>query len=630
MWDKATALALTSFFFIVRSHAADAADGAAGIPPPPPSEPPTHGGGNCTTEMECSLAGECRKSVCSCDAWATGAHCQLLNFRTPESNEGYGLQLPGYHSWGGGALFDGHTYHLIMSFMCNHGSLAQWTTVSSIYRATSVKSEGPYEMQEMIAQPWSHNAMPVENPSGSQETKDRFLIFDIGDACANRSIWSPCYNSTLETVANGANQDMDECIGSKQGYRLYARSAPHPAGPWSWKGANEPLCCDVAALCPPCPGQRQLEQSAAWKITGSGGNPAPVIFPNGTTLLYVSANPCPPDWGNASPGNNCIGVMRAPHWSGPYQLANPVPVTHPESEDPFVFRTKRGYHLLTNVNNDHARCQAGVACGGHAWSTDGLHFSNLTIGAFGPAIRFTNGSEWRNAYIERPQVLQNTTSGEPQTFFAGLGRLSYDDSVTWAAPFCTVDDSPGACGPTGTSRGPWTPPAPAPPSPPARYFRSDGRCLATNDTESQNCPNPPPSSTGPVCPVFLATNCTSLNSVWTVVADKSSGKTSMVNKRSGAAINLDGNQCTAGTIAHTYRDGNEILFENVTSSTRPGEYFTVLKATACGPTSGCLNDGSGSAIAPSRRTEHVIAGQVKLANCLDPSAVGWRREELLS
>ena len=38
-------------------------------------------------------------------------------------------------------------------------------------------------MQEMIAQPWSHNAMPVENPSGSVATADRFLIFDIGDAC---------------------------------------------------------------------------------------------------------------------------------------------------------------------------------------------------------------------------------------------------------------------------------------------------------------------------------------------------------------------------------------------------------------------------------------------------------------
>jgi len=190
--------------------------------------------------------------------------------------------------------------------------------------------------------------------------------------------------------------------------------------------------------------------------------------------------------------------------TGPYKLANPLPVTHPESEDAFVFRTKRGYHLLTNVNNDHARCGAGVACGGHAvstpaicrcggwvyvavtllcahhpplqllvtsravltdcfcsqWGTDGLHFSNLTIGAFGPAIGFSNGSVWKNAYVERPQVLLNTTSGEPQTFFAGLGRSSYDDSVTWAAPFCTDDDKPGACGPTGTALGPWTPPAP--------------------------------------------------------------------------------------------------------------------------------------------------------------------------
>ena len=80
--------------------------------------------------------------------------------------------------------------------------------------------------------------------------------------------------------------DQAACVGSKQGYKLYARSAPHPTGPWSWKGAAEPLCCDVAALCPPCPGQEQLDGAATWKITGSGGNPAPVIFDNGTTLLY--------------------------------------------------------------------------------------------------------------------------------------------------------------------------------------------------------------------------------------------------------------------------------------------------------------------------------------------------------
>ena len=42
--------------------------------------------------------------------------------------------------------------------------------------------------------------------------------------------------------------------------------------------------------------------------------------------------------------------------------------------------------------------------GGHAWSTDGWHFTDLVIGAFGPVIRFANGSYWYTAYVERPQA----------------------------------------------------------------------------------------------------------------------------------------------------------------------------------------------------------------------------------
>lgn len=86
---------------------------------------------------------------------------------------------------------------------------------------------------------------------------------------------------------------------------------------------------------------------------------------------------------------------------------------------------------LTNVNNDHTRCAQGVPCGGHAWSYDGLTFSNLTIGAFGPVIRFQNGSFWYNAYVERPQVLQ-AADGTPIAFYVGMGRSSYEDCCNWA------------------------------------------------------------------------------------------------------------------------------------------------------------------------------------------------------
>lgn len=77
-----------------------------------------------------------------------------------------------------------------------------------------------------------------------------------------------------------------------------------------------------------------------------------------------------------------------------------------------------------------------MACGGHAWSRDGLTWSNLTIGAFGPVIRLANGSDWTNAYVERPMILQ-APDRTPLTLFLGIGRTSYMDSASWAQNFCT-------------------------------------------------------------------------------------------------------------------------------------------------------------------------------------------------
>ena len=71
-----------------------------------------------------------------------------------------------------------------------------------------------------------------------------------------------------------------------------------------------------------------------------------------------------------------------------------------------------------------------VPCGGHAWSRDGLTWSNLTIGALGPNQNLANGSVWRNAYVERPQVVQDK-EGNPLALFLGMSKLDgYSDSVS--------------------------------------------------------------------------------------------------------------------------------------------------------------------------------------------------------
>ena len=62
-------------------------------------------------------------------------------------------------------------------------------------------------------------------------------------------------------------------------------------------------------------------------------------------------------------------------------------------EDPAIFRDPRGnLHMLTNANSGHARCAAGGACGGHSWSRDGLSWSPVFNGAFGPNTMLINGT----------------------------------------------------------------------------------------------------------------------------------------------------------------------------------------------------------------------------------------------
>lgn len=112
----------------------------------------SQGGAPCVSDYDCSLGGVCNASAaCSCDQWWTGPKCDLLNLAPAEA--GAGLQLPNYFSWGGHALKepDAEVYHLFCSFMCRHATLGEWTTKSSIWRATSSKPQGPFQLAELVA-----------------------------------------------------------------------------------------------------------------------------------------------------------------------------------------------------------------------------------------------------------------------------------------------------------------------------------------------------------------------------------------------------------------------------------------------------------------------------------------------
>ena len=56
----------------------------------------------CTTNMDCSLGGECVNQKCECDQTWTGPTCAKLNLLPANRSEG--LHQDGYASWGGNVV----------------------------------------------------------------------------------------------------------------------------------------------------------------------------------------------------------------------------------------------------------------------------------------------------------------------------------------------------------------------------------------------------------------------------------------------------------------------------------------------------------------------------------------------
>jgi hypothetical protein len=411
------------------------------------------------------------------------------------------------------------------------------------------------------------------------------------------SKWAPCYdkNSTdVNVTAPGVAPSSS--VGAGDG--VYVQTAPTAAGPWTPYNNGSSLSFSLNG----------------WWATGIS-NPTPFIFPNGTTLLAVSASPCPANWGSLAP--NCVGLLRAESWRGPYTPLFTTPIVHPESEDPFIWQDPRGnFHLLTNVNTYHHRCAQGVPCGGHAWSTDALTWSKQYIGAFGPVLRTRNGSVTTNAYIERPQIYQDPATRTPLVFFTGLGATSYVDSLSWTQLFCNASLDPTSdCGPT----------LPDAPVVVQVQHAPSGACLVTN--ASFPCPGGWANS----CPLTLGA-CTAPTARWLVPASwNDTHQPGTPFTLSSAAVpnacaNIDCNSCAAHTLAKAIDCSSSTQFIFDVAPSAPGEDAASaasasgsLRVTACGSSSDgsvCLNGGQGPSVPPCKPGEFYLPnGQVQLASC---------------
>ena len=351
-------------------------------PTPWPTMPPTPPFAGCVDDWDCALAGDCVDGKCKCDAWAKGPQCTTLNLLPVDtdvaSSDGVtmGYHHPTFSSWGGRSELwskaeggDGKWHGFVSEILCNTSvdankgvrcGLQPWQTSSQSTHVVADAPVGPYSRVGVALPREAHDTTIKRGPNGE------WLLYHV--------------------------------IGNSPAHVAWA-SSPH--GPWSpVMDANNP--------------------NAPRDVGGSSTNdPSPTLLANGSMLMvYRSsdsrAEPCSHE---AVFARRCDGG-----WNASEANCSPPLLTYLHTaEDPGVWRTRRGWHMLVNGMPGWG-CMPKTAQGGLAWSRNGINWSALTLGAYNSTVAFkTNGVVTKKDMNrrERPKVT-TAADGTPLVFWSAI------------------------------------------------------------------------------------------------------------------------------------------------------------------------------------------------------------------
>lgn len=162
----------------------------------------------CTSDLNCSLNGVCKKAKCECDAPWSGDSCAVMLRKSSQLGGMYGFS-PNVSSWGGNPVkADDGTYHLYVAEMAV-GGLKNWGSKSECTHAISANLSGPYQKVDEAVPIWCHNPNTIRDKNGT------YLLFHIGN-------------------------------GNKQNSSNFLHYSFSPNGPWI-PGSTKPKSCNNPA-----------------------------------------------------------------------------------------------------------------------------------------------------------------------------------------------------------------------------------------------------------------------------------------------------------------------------------------------------------------------------------------------
>eukprot|EP01062_Namystynia_karyoxenos_P040055 TRINITY_DN29205_c0_g1_i1.p2 TRINITY_DN29205_c0_g1~~TRINITY_DN29205_c0_g1_i1.p2 ORF type:complete len:362 (+),score=18.16 TRINITY_DN29205_c0_g1_i1:1002-2087(+) len=194
--------------------------------------------------------------------------------------------------------------------------------------------------------------------------------------------------------------------------------------------------------------------AAAGRVSGrpwhyGGDNPAPWIDPETGKVLalyrtYSEGGSGPTQrmlcaQRSGACGASLIGAAAAPSWQGPYKMlegpeGGPISTyqyPYEENEDPFLWRTKRGWHLLAHANtwSDSKSHPWPVAqyAGRYAYSLDGTAWHYSPRAPFSGTVAWRNGTTAVFARRERPFLLFHHQTHRPTHLLTGVQRYAWDE-----------------------------------------------------------------------------------------------------------------------------------------------------------------------------------------------------------
>lgn len=381
------------------------------VPPGRPSPPPPPGH---TTSSRTT------------DARFAGSNCHQVDLVPQPDFEGH--DNPQYPTWGGRSLFADGKWHFVASYMENQCDIWDYGTNSAYLRATADRPWGPFVFQETVLPPFHHGAHVDRSPEG------KFLIFGDGKDMPDSTVKKNC--NVFGPPGRGLRTDDGEAKKKNGDSTLYPRGdspndvhmvavADKITGPWQ---QHIILKTDFS------------RGENAWDCNVT--NLAPWINEDGSIIMAFRSKPCVPMSSIIDKcGRLCqsIGIAESANgWRGPF-IKRPDEIANlAGNEDPFLWKSKRGWHMLLHGKFICGTDQESVdTCGAMAYSLDSYTWFYSPFPAYEGTVEFEGRRSETLEYRHRPKITFDNY-GVPMVLYNGAKRFNRPYIQNMAFRFNTV------------------------------------------------------------------------------------------------------------------------------------------------------------------------------------------------